>query len=47
MTHSAGSPWDQTWKASQGVRNVSIPFELIHDHFKVAAEKARERSVTA
>ena len=41
MTHAGGSPWDQTWQQSAGVRNVSIPFELLRDHFKQAAEKAR------
>lgn len=41
MTHKAGSPWDETYKASQGVRNVSIPFETIRVHFKEAADKAQ------
>jgi uncharacterized phage-associated protein len=45
MTHAIGTPWERTWSASQGVRNVSIPFEVIKDHFAIAADKARQRSL--
>lgn len=44
MTHSVDSPWDQTWRKNVGVRGADIPFELIRDHFKVAAQKSAERS---
>lgn len=47
MTHAQGSPWDQTWSASQGVRNVSIPFEQVRDHFKLAADKAKAKKAAA
>jgi len=47
MTHAVGTPWELTWKASQGVRDVSIPFDLIKEHFQAAAEKAQQRSVAA
>lgn len=47
MTHAPDGPWDQTWKDSAGVRGADIPFERIASHFKVAAEKAMQRSVQA
>ncbi|PDZ12351.1 hypothetical protein, partial [Bacillus anthracis] len=47
MRHAAGSPWDQTWRQSAGIRNVSIPFELMRDHFKRAADKAKAGGVPA
>jgi len=47
MTHAAGSPWDQTWQLASGVRNMSIPFELVRDHFKIAAANARTGSAAA
>lgn len=45
MTHADGSPWDQTWRSANGVRNADIPFELISSHFKQAADNAKARSV--
>lgn len=47
MTHAQGSPWHQTWQASQGVRNISIPFELVRDNFKLAADKAKAKKAAA
>ncbi|MTV38050.1 Panacea domain-containing protein [Duganella radicis] len=47
MSHAAGSPWDLTWRRSDGIRNVSIPFELMRDHFRLAAEKAKAGGVPA
>ena len=44
MTHAEGSPWDVTWKESQGLRGVDIPFERITEHFKNAVEKARKKA---
>lgn len=40
MTHATDSPWDITWRSSNGVRNKDIPFEVMQTHFKQAAEKA-------
>lgn len=34
MTHQPGSPWDQTWKASNGRRGTDIPDEVIRNHFE-------------
>lgn len=44
MTHAAGSPWHETWKANQGVRGVDIPFELVAKHFKAAVETAKQKA---
>lgn len=44
MTHAPDGPWDQTWKQSAGVRGADIPFDRIAEHFKAAAEKAKQRS---
>ena len=47
MTHAIGTPWEITWREAQGVRNISIPFELIKEHFEATAAKARQRSAAA
>lgn len=47
MTHAPDGPWDQTWKASAGMRGADIPFERIAEYFKAAAEKAKQRSAQA
>ncbi|HLO96527.1 MAG TPA: type II toxin-antitoxin system antitoxin SocA domain-containing protein [Burkholderiaceae bacterium] len=47
MTHAAGSPWDEAWKANQGVRGVDIPFESIATHFRAAVEKANQNKTQA
>lgn len=47
MTHAAGSPWDETWKANQGVRGVDIPFDAIASHFKAAVETAKQKAQRA
>lgn len=41
MTHAAGSPWDQTWRASNGMRGADIPFEQIVSHFKAVVAKSQ------
>jgi uncharacterized phage-associated protein len=47
MTHAAGSPWDETWKANQGIRSVDIPFDSIAGHFKAAVEIAKQKAQLA
>jgi uncharacterized phage-associated protein len=47
MTHAIGTPWELTWRKAQGVRNVSIPFDIIKEYFEATAEKARQRSKAA
>lgn len=44
LTHAEGSPWDQTWKESQGLRGVDIPLERITEYFKNAVEKAKQKA---
>ena len=47
MTHAPDGPWDQTWKEAAGVRGADIPFDRIVEHFKAAAENAKQRSTQA
>lgn len=47
MTHAPGGPWDETWKESAGMRGTDIPFQRIAEHFRAAADKARQRSTKA
>lgn len=44
LTHSADGPWDQTWKESEGMRGVDIPFDRIAEHFKAAVETAKQKA---
>lgn len=41
MTHAANGPWDQAWKASNGVKGVDIPLEAIATHFRSVIERAK------
>jgi uncharacterized phage-associated protein len=47
MTHAPGGPWDQTRKATAGMRGADIPFDSILAHFKDAVEKVKMRSTPA
>lgn len=39
LTHERGTPWYETWQASQG-KNATISDELMKTYFKAQAEKA-------
>ena len=41
LTHTAGSPWDVTWSANTGVRNVTIDDDAIRTAFAKAADANR------
>jgi len=34
ITHRPNTPWSQTWQSGGGRRNLVIPTELIHEHYK-------------
>lgn len=40
LTHRSGTPWDQTWSKSGGVKNAVIPEEVVKQHY----EDLRKRS---
>lgn len=44
MTHAEGSPWEQTWKKSPGVRGADISFDLIAEHFKSVIEASKQKA---
>jgi uncharacterized phage-associated protein len=44
MTHASDSPWDKTWRESNGMRGVDIPFETIREHFHAAVVRSKEKS---
>ncbi|BEV17548.1 DUF4065 domain-containing protein [Herbaspirillum sp. DW155] len=39
MTHAAGSPWDITWRNSEGMHGADIPFPTIQEHFGEAVRR--------
>lgn len=43
MTHAAGSPWEITWKNSEGIKGADIPLDMIAAHFKAAIEKSKQK----
>lgn len=49
MTHSADSPWHETWVKCAGMKGVDIPFSSIAEHFKAAVQKtqAQGQAITA
>lgn len=47
MTHAVGGPWDETRKASAGMRSADIPFDIIERHFKEAVARAKAAKADA
>ena len=41
LTHRAGTPWEEVWSGSGGVKNAAIENERIKKHY----ESLRERNV--
>ena len=39
LTHKAGTPWEQIWSQSRGIKNADIPDSLIQEHYKQLRDK--------
>lgn len=47
LTHRAGTPWEQTWNASKGVRNADISNEIIKAHYDELRAKNVQKKTEA
>ena len=43
ITHRPGSPWEETWKKTEGRKNVNINDEVIKKYYKKLGEENRQR----
>jgi uncharacterized phage-associated protein len=45
LTHQHGSPWDVTWRRSQGTPDERIPKETIQNWFRAQADRSQGRNL--